>query len=153
MPSQLFSGHGIPLVTSAARTTSNNSGNLKDTTLQVPVAEAVSFILDVTAMTGSGTTLDVQIDTSPDGGTTWYRAWAFARVTTSTSQQRIDVRPTGVGITEVGSTVASLAATTAINANTVVTRDVRVSWTAGTSFSSSTFAVWAIYQPMGTRGF
>ncbi len=157
MPSQVFTGVSVPLVASAARTTSSNTANLKDTTTPIPACDAATFILDVTAQTNNGTAdnLQVLIDTSPDGGTTWYAAYAFAAVTGSTGQQRLDIRTDGVGLSEVGSTTANLKATTAINANTVTTRDMRIRWVAGTAgnFSSATFAVWGIFEPVGRRGF
>lgn len=36
---------------------------------------------DITAVTGTGPTLDVTIQASPDGGTTWYDVHTFAQAT------------------------------------------------------------------------
>jgi|SRR5581483_1934793 len=157
MASQLFNGTPVPLSASATVTTSSNGGTLKNGSGSFPVCEAAAIILDVTALATTGfnwgaVTLDVFIDTSVDNGTTWYAAYRFAQVTTSTKQQRLDIRDTGIGVSEVGATVADLKATTAINANTVLTQDIRIRWqlNTGGGAATTTFAVWGIFEP-GTK--
>jgi hypothetical protein len=152
MPAALFNGIPIPLVASAAMTTSSNSGNLKNTALAFPVCDAATIILDVTSLTGGfGATLDVDIQTSPDGGTTWYTAYEFANVSTSTAQRRLNIRDTGIGQTEAG-TEGDIKTVAAINANVVMTQDIRIRWRPNTSGAAATFAVWGIFQILGTRG-
>ena len=157
MATAVSRGVPIALLAAAARTTSSNSGNLKDTSAAIPACEAVAFLLDVTALSGTGSpapVLDVWIDTSPDNGTTWFTAFKFAQVTTSTGARRLNVRTTGIGITEAG-TEASVATsvTSATNANTVLAPDVRVRWeiTGVTASGTSTFGVWAIAMPAGSK--
>lgn len=154
MPKSIYRGQGITLLASSARTTSTNSGNLKDTAAAIPASEAVAFLLSVTANAGGGAPLlDVSIDTSPDGGTTWFLAYKFAQVTTSAGLRRINVRTTGIGIAEAG-TEASVALTTtaATSNNTVLSPDVRVRWElTGAASPSATFAVFAIAMPAGTK--
>ncbi len=156
MPVQSFNGTPVPLLASAARTTSTATATFKNTSTAFPVCDAATIILDVTALATTGVnwgsvTLDVFIDTSPDNGVTWYAAYRFAQVTASTKQQRLEIRDTGVGLTEVGATIADLAATTAINVNTILTEDVRIRWAINQSSSTSTFAVWGIFQQAGTH--
>lgn len=152
MAGQLFNGIPVPLVSSAARTSSGNSGNLKNTATNIPIFNAAAIILDVTAQSGTSPTLDVSIETSVDGGTTWYTAFMYAQITTSTPQIRLDIRDTGIGFTEVGAvTTITSSVTTAINQNTVLTADNRVRWQIGGTSPSYTFAVWGIFAPLGTQ--
>lgn len=55
------------VVASAARTATGNSGALR---LPSP-ARSASLLLDVTAASGTTPTLDVSVEWSHDGGTTW----------------------------------------------------------------------------------
>ena len=148
---------GIPfvLLASAARTTSTNSGNLKDTSTSCPVSDSLTFILNVTALAGNGTapTLDVWIDTSWDGGTTWLTAYKFTRVSTSTATLRIDTRDTGLGVTEAGVQTSVITSTTgAVNSNTIIARDCRVRWEILAAYSgSATFGVFGLAMPPGTK--
>ena len=160
MAQKISRGIPITLVSSSARTTSSNSGSLKDTTGAFPVGSAVSLYVDCTANAGddASTTggLTVYLDHSPDNGTTWLLAEKFARVTGSTGTQVINFRMTGIGATEaaaqtwVMSTTSSIAQAT----NTVLAPDIRVRWTLGNGTNAvvvptSTFAVFAIVQPIG----
>lgn len=68
------------IVASAARTTSDNSGviGLFDR------GEVVSLLIDVTAASGTGPTLDLEVEWSQDGGTTFAKADppdSFAQIT------------------------------------------------------------------------
>jgi len=159
MSQQLYAGLGIPLLASAARTTSSNSGNLKDTTTNLPIGDAVSLYLDVTALAGTGGAprLDVWIDTSPDGGTTWLLAYKFTQVSSSTATYRIDTRTTGLGAGEAAAQTSVVSSTTgSVPTSTVLTRDFRIRWetTGSNSGLTSTFAVFAIVMPpgAGSRG-
>jgi hypothetical protein len=158
MAKSLFRGQAIQLLAAAARTTSSNSGNLRDTVGNIPASEAIAFLINVTTLTIAGPSpaaaLDVWIDTSPDGGTTWFLAYKFAQITSSTAARRLNVRTTGIGIAEAG-TEASVATsvTAATSNNTVLSPDIRVRWeiTGGTNSASSNFGVWAIAMPPGTK--
>lgn len=155
MGKSLFRGQGVNLLASAARTTSSNSGNLKDTVNGLPACDAMALYLSVTALTGNQgvPVLDVWLDTSPDGGTTWFTAYKWSRVTSSTAVRRIDARTTGLGVTEAGLENNAAASTGTCWANTVLTNDIRVRWEeTGANFSNSaTFSVWAICMPPGTK--
>ena len=114
MPRNYSPASRIPVIVSAAVTLSGNSGNLR-TALStvgtpVPLCDAVSLVLDVTAYTGTAGPNQVRIflDTSPDGGTTWYPAITFALVTTSTDIQKWEGRTIGVGPNEAAALVREI---------------------------------------------
>lgn len=64
------------VVPSAARTTSSQTSALDATTIR-----ALSLKLDVTASSGTTPTLDVVVEESDDGGTTWRTVGSFAQKT------------------------------------------------------------------------
>lgn len=140
----------ITLVAAAARTTSSNSGNLKDTANNLPYSPSMSIYLNVTAYTiaaGVAATTDVTIDTSYDGGTTWFTVARFQQVTTSTATSRIDFR-NGIAINDTGAAVSTTSS--ALARNTAITRDVRVAWNLGTSTTPSvSFGVFALCEHPG----
>ena len=156
MPSSMTLGQPITMLSSAARTTSSNSSNLKGTASNITQGSALSLYLDVTTLTGDGasaTGLQVYIDTSPDGGTTWLNVAKFARVTSSTGTRVINCRRTGIGATEAA--VFSTTSGVSVATNSVWAADNRVRWelgnnTGATVVSGSTFAVYAIVQPIGS---
>jgi len=71
-------GPSVPLieVTSAARTTTGNSG-----VISVPTGGGMSGLLAVTAASGTTPTLDLTLEESYDNGTTFQQIWAAPRVT------------------------------------------------------------------------
>lgn len=72
------------VVTSAARTTSSQTS-----AIQVGrTPETVSLFINVTASSGTSPVLVVHLDTSPDGGTTWYSVANTANIT-ATGQTRL----------------------------------------------------------------
>lgn len=149
MPVGMFAGQGVTLLASAARTTSSSTANLKDGTANLPISDACAVILDVTANTGAAPTLDAQIDTSPDGGTTWFKAYGFTQITGSTGTRRLDIRPGGIGLGE-SAAENSIAGTGQLKVNTPLTRDIRVTWTL-TLTTSVTFGVYLLAMPTGVR--
>lgn len=161
MAKALYRGQPIQLLAAAARTTSSNSGNLINTAGNVPASEAVAFHLIWTTLTATSgatpaLTLDVWIEDSPDGGTTWIPEFKFTQVTTSSGTLRINTRTTGIGIAEVGTiAVTTSNATAALNTNTVLAPDQRVRWeiagAGGAATYSSNFAVFAVAMPPGTK--
>lgn len=149
----------IPVVVSAAVTTSTNSGNLKNTVNAIPICDAITLILDVTAHAQTTPTpvFRVYIDDSPDGGTTWYPKLTFAAVTTSTDIQRWEGKFIGVHLSEAASLLrvgTTVATTTATTVDMVLGPDHRVRWefTANATATSATFALWALCQQSGTYG-
>lgn len=142
---------------SGAVSASAGTGNFKNSAVfgVVPACEAVDLLLNVTANTGTGGTNYgwVELQTSPDGGTTWFSAARFAQITTSTAVQRISMRTNGLGANEAAAASgASLnTATATIVQNCVLSQDQRLFYTVSTG-QSLTFGVYAIIQQSGTRG-
>lgn len=101
---------GTP-VASAARTTSGTSGVVGGST----PTEALRAQLDVTAAAGTTPTLNVIIEDSLDGGTTWNTVGTFAQKTTAGRE--------------------------VINITAPFSPLLRVSWTIGGTTPSFTFAV------------
>ena len=154
------------IMASAARTTSSNSGNLKDTTISVPVAShnlAIHFnwTAFTVAASAPGSALNrFYVESSPDGGTTWLPAWRSTDFTTSTGD-RVAYFKNGyalmeygdelmLGQTQVGTTSARIAT------QYPLTRDVRVRWDIGIVGAAAvsagvtvTFAVYASYPAEG----
>ncbi len=159
MPRAYSPASRIPVIASAAVTLSTNSGNLKNTAGAIPLCDAVTLVLDVTAYTGtvSPNIATIYIDSSPDGGTTWYPSINFAPVTTSTDIQRWEGRTIGVGPNEAATLVRIGTAITTASAtinNTVLSPDhrVRTIFASGASTQSITFAIWAFCTDNGTYG-
>lgn len=72
------------VVTSAARTSNGNSSTINNG--RIP--ESVTLFINVTAASGSSPVLVVHLDTSPDGGTTWYPVTSTSNIT-ATGQTRL----------------------------------------------------------------
>src|SRR5215475_9473584 len=83
-------------------------------TFTLYLADSYQFIADVGTVTGTSPTIDIAIQTSPDGGTTWYDVWRFAQITAA-STRRLLVQPM-LGRGEAGSE-AAIGTTGALNAN------------------------------------
>ena len=157
MPNQPTNRPGMPmtLVASAARTTSSNSGNLKDTTTPWPTSDNYSICLNVTAYSyAPGTTgaqgFDVYIDQLLGDGSTWVRAQKFATITTSTATSFMNFRR-GVLVSAAEETGTGVINTTSAKlGNVIMSRDVRVRWEAttnGVATVSTTFSVTAFANP------
>ncbi len=128
------------LVPSGAQTASGNSGPLN---LSAP-PDHLNLLLNVTAVAGTGPTLDVYVQTSLDGGTTWYDFVHFNQVTAVGEQvaqwSQWNAANANKAPTVTGDAV--LAAATVIN-GPIVPQQVRVKWVIGGTSPSFTFAVTA----------
>lgn len=138
----------VTVLASATKTSSGDSGNLKNSTGQIPVAHTISLVLNVSAASGTSETMTVALESSIDGGTTWYQSAVFTQITTAVVTRVIDFRPF-LGATEAGAeTVVTSTATTAIHKNAPLTEDQRLKWVIGGTNPSYTFSVTAVCQPM-----
>ena len=143
------------LVASAARTTSSNSGNLKDTTTSLPVSDNTVITTQMTANTKSGaalvTGLSVFLESSPDGGTTWIGEGFLANFTSSTGTKRVILHQGGVasGIVEFDPNPLALRGVSTVTHDLVInvanSQDVRIRWEVETN-QTATFAVYAQAQ-------
>jgi hypothetical protein len=138
----------VTLAASAARTVTGNTGNLKDTATSFPMAASYSIVVNVTAFTnvGAASSCLVTLDQSFDGGTTWMTFARFSNCTTSSSTERINIR-NGLDIATAGAVVSTTSAS--LNANTLMNRDVRVTWTMAGGTPTVTFQVFAFVNPDG----
>jgi hypothetical protein len=124
----------------------------------VPACEAVDIILSVTANTGTNQSIIgafVELQTSPDGGTTWVPFWRSTQITSSTAVTRTSMRTNGIGANEsaTGQNAIQTASASLIQ-NCVITANQRVVWTLSTASSNSpslTFGLFAIAQTAGSR--
>lgn len=134
-PTLLYSGATVT-------TTANSS------TFSLPMADSYSFILAVTTPGGTTETLDVAIQTSPDGGTTFYDWWRFTQVTTAAVTHCLTVQP-WQGVGEAGSiAVITAAATGAMNVNKPFCNPCRIALTIGGTLPTyATIKVWVITSP------
>lgn len=152
--------HGV------TRTIFSNSGsvsvsqataNMKDSALyqRIPACAAVDIILNVTAHTaanGASTLNYVELQDSPDNGTTWFTFWRSAQITTSTTVMRDSIRTNGLGDNEAAvSTVGINTVTGAVVRNCVVSPDQRVKWTLSAAGGVLTFGLYAVVMPSGSR--
>ena len=102
----------ISLVYSGVGTNATGNGSA----FTLPLLDSYAFILDVTSAAGTTEKLDLAIQFTPDGGTTWYDWWRFAQVTTSAVTQCLVVQPMlghgeagTVATTTTGATNASIS--------------------------------------------
>lgn len=136
-------GAVVVISASSAKTTSGNSG-----VITVPSMDAAQFILNVTA-SSSPTTLDVYLQHSPNGGSTYYDFGHFTQVgAVSTNIQSLvwRRRPSNVNTASQAVTVtgdAALAAGVVLN-GPIADNYFRAKWViAGTSY---TFSLTAVYD-------
>jgi len=129
-------------------------GSTNSATFTLSQADSYAFVLNVTAITGTSPTLDLAIQASPDGGTTWFDWFRFAQVTANTAMtRRLIVQPMQ-GRGEVGSEGAITAGGTgAINANCPAPgalNQIRFRYTIGGTSPNYTLGIWVFAQPKNT---
>ncbi len=137
-------------ITSAAVTSSSNSGNLT-----LPLASVYQWILDVTVASGTGATLDVYIQTTPDNGTTFYNTGPAFRAIAVADVPIVDI--INVQVRSLGSGASEWVAWSTTNKGqiaqpVILTRRYRIAYTLAGVTPSFTFAVWLICQPKGSAG-
>lgn len=134
------------LQASAAQTSTTQT-----TKFVLPVADAYTGFINVTASSGTSPTLDVIWQTSTDGGTTWINVpWRHTQITTSTTEF-ITFR-LGLGIGEVGAegAVASTGGTL-IKPAVVDVNNMRLQYTIGGTSPSFTFTYDIYMLPKGSQ--
>lgn len=100
------------------------------------------FILKVPTVAGTTPTLDVAIQFSPDGGTTWFDIFRFTRVTAATEHHmRVSFRR----IAEAGAIAqVTTGGNGAVNANSPITEDCRIVSTIGGTSPEFTYTLWMV---------
>lgn len=142
----------LPAIAKPVLTLATVTATASSSAITLPLADSYSFIMEVSGtISGTTETLDMAIQTSPDGGTTYYDHWRFAQVTTAAITQCLTVQPIQ-GRGEAGSNVTVTAAGTgAITNNKPFANPIRFTYTiSGTSPSYAVVKVWVIAQPRAT---
>lgn len=152
MPSNLSPIWSAQLITAQVTTTSAAAASA---VIRIPQAETYMFVLDVTTLTGTATTLDVSMGVSPASTintpalttSTWHYISKFTQVTTGTGTWVLRLQPT-MGRGEAasafaagGSATTDVPTGTAIAANVPLTPDIRFRWVP----NSQTNYVFSIY--------
>lgn len=131
------------LLASGALTATGNTSNIT-----LPLCDSYTIILDVTAASGTSPTLDVALQVTVDGGTTWYSVMRFAQLT-STGTQRITFQPIqGRGEASSQATIADTGG--AATANQPLSQLTRFKYTIAGTSPSFTTAIYLIAQPRAT---
>lgn len=143
MATKLTPAKGRTLVSSAARTATDNSGAINFPITDFPGGK---FRLECTAASGTSPTLDVAIQTTPDDGTTWITCWRFAQTTDDADRELTTFWALGAdGSTDLDAERAALATTGgALSLPTPISDKIRVVWTIGGTTPSFTFSVFFI---------
>lgn len=134
------------LQVSAAQTSTTQT-----TKFTLPLADAYTGFINVTASSGTSPTLDVIWQTSTDGGTTWINVpWRHTQITTTTTEF-VTFR-LGLGIGEVGAegAVASTGGTL-IKPAVVDVLNMRLQYTIGGTSPSFTFTYDVYCLPKGSQ--
>jgi len=134
-------GHKQTLVASAARNASGDSGSL---VLDL-VPAAIKYFINVTAASGTNPTLDMYIQTSFDGGSTWHDM-VHASQFTGTSQLAYDWANLSAIPQDIGGNFGGDAALSANQSNggPLVPGAMRVKWVIAGTTPSFTFTVTAV---------
>lgn len=143
MSASLLRPQGRTLYASATK-----AATFTGATIEVPLAESYTFILDVTAASGTTETLDVAIQVTVDGGTTWYTAARFAQVTTAAVIRRLQIQSV-MGRGEAGSEAAIANTGGALASNTAITKKIRHVATIGGTNPSYTYVIYMIAVTKG----
>lgn len=152
MPSNLQPVWSAQLITAQVTTTSAAAASA---VIRIPQAETYLFILDVTTLTGTATTLDIEMGISPAStigtaaltSSTWHYIAKFTQATTGTGSWAIRMQPTmgrgeaASGWVAGGSATTDMATGAALVNNAPLTPDIRFRWVP----NSQTNYVFSIY--------
>jgi hypothetical protein len=144
MAEQLIAPYSKVLVASAVVAATGSSP-----AITLPLADGYLFQLDVTA-SNTPTSLDVAMQWTPDGGTTWYDHSRFGQVlAVAPFQTRMIIQPLqGRGEAATTATNTTDALATALIANAPISTVVRFRWKiTGTSY---TFSISMLAQARAT---
>lgn len=133
------------IVASASRLTSSNSGAVQLTDFDF---DSLTFKLNVTVASGSAPTLDVYIQTSDDGGSTWKDSARFAQVAAATTNPHYASVPASVGAGVVHGAIGDATISASTVGVPLLDRIVRAKWVIAAA-SAFTFQIDAIYNNEG----
>jgi len=136
------------VLASATQTATGNSANIDARWSQLP---DIRLILDVTAASGTSPTLDVALQVTPDGGTTFFTVQRFAQATAVTARQLefSTFRHAGQAASE--AIVADTGGALAVNG--ILSKIVRFRWTITATTPSFTFAIYLVGGQAGSGSY
>lgn len=152
----------LPNTTKVLLTQSALAATANSTAFTLPLADSYAVFINVTAASGTTPTLDIVLQTSPDGGTTWLNLpLRFAQLT-ATGQAYIRFQPTlGLGESATSGTVAATGGALAQNTpfiggvsttvlgNSAQIATMRFGYTVSGTTPSFTFTAYAIMAGRG----
>ena len=111
----------------------------------LPLCDSYAFILDIASAGGTTEKLDLAIQTSLDGGTTFQDWWRFTQVTTSAVTHCLVVQPmNGHGEAGTIAVVTTGATNAAISSNKSFANPCRLSFTISGTLPTYSVKVWCI---------
>ena len=137
MARELLGAYVRPALVAAATIVTTTNYNWP-TDFPQDIVDGILFA-DVAAGTGTSPTLNLQLQTSADGGTTWYTVAQFAQITTTANKRKLSLRfsisPDATAATATnadgGNEARIDAQAVAICNGIVVSKDVRISAVVG----------------------
>src|ERR1700690_281030 len=147
MPEQLVPTYAGLLYSNAALAVTASTA-----AINLPLADSYAFILNVISAGGTTETLDLAIQSSLDGGTTYQDWWRFTQATTSAVTYCLVVQPM-VGHGEAG-TVATVtnAATGAISNNKSFANPCRLTFTISGTLPTYSIKLWCLAATRSSWG-
>lgn len=128
--------HSVVLVSSAARTATANGS-----TLTIPIADVYTFVIEVTAVSGTGPTLDIAYQNSYDDGTTFQYMPFRSSQFTATRVEEFTFPQNMRNFSAEGNQVAATGGF--LCKNFILARKGRFVWTIGGTNPSFTFLITA----------
>lgn len=113
-------------------------------TFTLQPSDSLSVMLSAAGGTGTTPTLDVSIQTSPDGGTTWFVVERFTQVTTSAAKETISFKPY-LGVGDAATAFVSAATGGQAKQNIVCAKDMCITYTIGGTNPSFAIDAWVVY--------
>ena len=140
MPEHLRSSQSALLYSNTAL-----AATVSTAAIYLPLCDSYSFILDVASAAGTTEKMDLAIQTSVDGGTTYQDWWRFTQVTTSAVTHCLTVQP-GQGHGEAGTiaVVTTGALNSAISSNKSFANPCRLTFTISGTLPVYSVKVWMI---------
>jgi len=110
--------------------------------------DSILFRLDVSSLTGTSPTLDVYIQTTDDGGTTWYDVAHFAQQTGATTNP-LFAKVSQEGDSYIGAVGDASIAAGSVSGLPIMNKLVRIKYVFGGTVTAADFTVKAIVSEQG----
>lgn len=140
--------YGAIVLASSTQTATANSANIDARWSQLP---DIRLILDCTAASGTSPTLDVALQITPDGGTTFFSIQRFAQVTAVATRQLEFSTTRHAGQAASEAAVADTGGALAVNG--ILSKIVRFRWTITATTPSFTFVIYLVGRQAGSGSY